>query len=239
MEMAITEPPESVDIRIETSQPGASACRSTSPGVRRRDRDSLEDAGGQVTRGHPRTQRSRSCAVGARSGGADHGKWRAVGGVLKKWWHRNDAKRATLTFNGESLSLRACRLSRWLRSWPSAPRWDERWRRVARTGFRTATAPKETKRSNRWLCGVQAHRGHGRRRSVRASGLRTARLRPSSDDSAVTAGIRSASRAATLAITASAVSRASSAVGCVLVAVGGPRWPARRWRSGRSSAAGQ
>jgi hypothetical protein len=29
----------------------------------------------------------------------------AVAKVLKEWWHRNDAKKVTVTFNGEPISL--------------------------------------------------------------------------------------------------------------------------------------
>jgi len=131
-EMATTEPPESVDIRIETSQPGAERLSiHITPAFAEEIATAFEDAGGQVTRDSdilelsvPDVLQSVLQVVGpiAASGAA-------VAGVLKQWWRRNDAKKATMTFNGESLSLEGMSVEQMAQIIDLAhQRWDERWR---------------------------------------------------------------------------------------------------------------
>lgn len=89
----------------------------------------FEDAGGQVTRdiielSVPDVMQSVLEVAGpiAASGAA-------VAGVLKQWWHRNDGKRVTATFNGESISLEGMSVEQMTQIIDTAhQRWDERWR---------------------------------------------------------------------------------------------------------------
>lgn len=129
-EMAITEPPESVDIRIETSQPGAERLSiHITPAFAEEIATAFEDAGGQVTRDILELSVPEVVQSVLEVAGPITASGAAVGGVLKKWWHRNDAKRATLTFNGESLSLEGMSAEQMAQIIDLAHRrWDERWR---------------------------------------------------------------------------------------------------------------
>jgi hypothetical protein len=129
-DMDTTEPPESVDIRIETSHPGADRLTiHISPAFAEEIATAFEDAGGQVTRdilehSIPDVVQSVLEVAGpiAASGAA-------VAGVLKQWWHRNDAKKVTVTFNGESISLQGMSTEEMAQIIDLAhQRWDERWR---------------------------------------------------------------------------------------------------------------
>lgn len=128
--MATPEPPESVDIRIETSPPGADRLSiHITPAFAQEIATAFEVAGGQVTRdilelSVPDVMQSVLEVAGpiAASGAA-------VAGVLKQWWHRNDAKKVTATFNGESISLQGMSTKQMAQIIDLAhQRWDDRWR---------------------------------------------------------------------------------------------------------------
>ena len=128
--MATTELPESVDIRIETSPPGEDRLSiHINPAYAEEIAIAFEDAGGQVARdilehSVPDVVQSVLEVAGpiAASGAA-------VAGVLKQWWHRNDAKRVTATFNGESISLQGMSTEHMAQIIDLMhQRWDERWR---------------------------------------------------------------------------------------------------------------
>lgn len=128
--MATTEPPESVNIRIETSHPGTDRLSiHVTPAFAEEIATAFEDAGGQVIRNVielsvPKVMESVLEVTGpiAASGAA-------VAGILKQWWHRNDGKRVTATFNNESISLQGMSAEQMAQIIDMAhQRWDERWR---------------------------------------------------------------------------------------------------------------
>ena len=128
--MAMTEQSESVDIRIETSPPGEDRLSiHISPAHAEEIAIAFEDAGGQVDRdilehSVPDVVQSVLEVAGpiAASGAA-------VAGVLKQWWHRNDAKKVTATFNGEPISLQGMSTEQMARIIDLLhQRRDDRWR---------------------------------------------------------------------------------------------------------------
>jgi len=135
--MAMSDLPESVDIRIESS-PLDAECLSIhiTPAFAEEIATAFEVAGGQVSRdilehSAPDVMQSVLEVAGpiAASGAA-------VAGVLKQWWHRNDGKKVTATFNGESISLQGMSVEQMAQIIDLAhQRWDERWRQQLRGGF--------------------------------------------------------------------------------------------------------
>lgn len=128
--MVTNELPESVDIRIETSYPGADRLSiHITPAFAEDITAAFEDAGGQVTRDileHSVPDVVQSVLEVA---GPIAGSGAAVAQVLKQWWHRNDGKKATATFNGESISLQGMSTEQMAEIIDLArQRWDERWR---------------------------------------------------------------------------------------------------------------
>lgn len=128
--MATNETPGSLDIRIETSYPGTNRLSiHITPAYAEEIATAFEDAGGQVTRdnlelGIPDVVQSVLQVAGPIAGSGA-----AVAQVLKQWWHRNDAKRATATFNDESISLQGMSTEQMAEIIDLAhQRWDERWR---------------------------------------------------------------------------------------------------------------
>ncbi len=118
------------EVRIETAQPGADRLSiHVTPEFAEEIATAFEDASGQVTRdiielSVPDVLHSTLEVTGtiAASGAA-------VAGVLKQWWHRNDARCMTTTFNGESILLRGMSAKEMARIIDTAhQRWDERWR---------------------------------------------------------------------------------------------------------------
>lgn len=128
--MATTELPESVDIRIETSPPGADRLSiHITPAFAEEIATAFEDAGGQATRDILELSVPDIVQSALEVAGPIAASGAAVAGVLKQWWHRNDAKKVTATFNGESISLQGMSTEQMAQIIDLAhQRWDERWR---------------------------------------------------------------------------------------------------------------
>lgn len=129
-DMATTELPESVDIRIETSQPGADRLSiHLTPAFAEEIATAFENAGGQVS--HDILEHSVPDVMQSvlEVAGPIAASGVAIARVLKQWWHRNDAKRVTATFNGESISLEGMSTEQMAQIIDLAhQRWDKRWR---------------------------------------------------------------------------------------------------------------
>jgi len=128
--MATTELPESVDIRIETSHPGADHLSiHITPQFAEEIATAFEDAGGLVTRDTVELSVPDVVQSALEVAGPIAASGAAVAGVLKQWWHRNDGKKVTVTFNGESISLEGMSAEQMAQIIDAAHnRWDERWR---------------------------------------------------------------------------------------------------------------
>lgn len=128
--MATNELSESVDIRIETSYPGADRLSiHITPAFEEEIATAFEDAGGQVTRDILELSVPDIVQSVLQVAGPIAGSGAAVAQVLKQWRHRNDAKRATVTFNGESISLQGMSTEQMAEIIDLVhQRWDERWR---------------------------------------------------------------------------------------------------------------
>ncbi len=126
----MSELSETVDIRIETSHPGAGRLSiHITPAFAEEIATAFEDAGGQVTRDIIELSVPDILQSALEVAGPIAASGAAVAGVLKQWWHRNDAKRATVTFNGESISLEGMSAEQMAQIIDLAhQRWDERWR---------------------------------------------------------------------------------------------------------------
>jgi hypothetical protein len=128
--MANTEVPESVDLRIETSHPGTDHLSiHVTARVAEEIATAFEDAGGLVTRDTVELSVSDVLQSVMEVAGPIAASGAAVAGVLKQWWHRNDGKKVTVTFNGESISLEGMSTEQMAQIIDAAhSRWDERWR---------------------------------------------------------------------------------------------------------------
>lgn len=140
--MATSEQLDSVDIRIETEQPGTNRLSiHITPAFAEQIAVAFEDEGAYVTRDIIELSVPEFIQSALEVAGAITASGAAVAKVLKEWWHRNDAKKATVTFNGESISLEGMSVMEMTQIIDKAhEQWDDRWRKQFPDRFPTVDA---------------------------------------------------------------------------------------------------
>jgi hypothetical protein len=128
--MSPVEPNGPIEMRIETAQPGAERMTiHISAGFADEVANAFEDTGGHVTRDIIELSAPDVAQSVLEVAGPIVASGTAIASILKQWFHRNDGRKVTLTFNGESISLEGMSINEMARIIESAhARWDNQWR---------------------------------------------------------------------------------------------------------------
>jgi hypothetical protein len=128
--MATSEQPDAIDVRIETGQPGSNRLSiHITPESAEEIAVAFEDEGAWVTRDIIELSVPELIQSALEVAGPVAATGVMIAKILKEWWHRNDAKKVTVTFNGESLSLEGMSVEEMAQIIDKARgQWDDRWR---------------------------------------------------------------------------------------------------------------
>lgn len=128
--MTTPELDDQVEMRIETEQPGTDRLMiHVSPMFAHEVAVAFEEAGGHVTRDIIELSVPEVANALLEVAGPIVASGTAIATILKQWWHRNDGKKATVTFNGESIAVAGMSIDEIARIVDAAhQRWDDKWR---------------------------------------------------------------------------------------------------------------